>query len=145
MNCIQSFFGVLLMSLAASFTNANASNFQKFGLYVVVADVERSVNFYTKIFEKPPYLRNASIAAFDVAGGAYVVFAKHASDIPRTVGSNTVPYIRVRDAAKELERVAGLRVRLLDQKVVEEGPIKLFRFQDPDGNMIEFFSLADAL
>jgi predicted enzyme related to lactoylglutathione lyase len=143
MNSIQSFFGVLLMSLAASSVTANDSNLQKFGLYVVVADVERSVKFYTALFEKQPYLHNESIAAFDVAGGAYVIFAKGASDISRTIGNSTVPYIRVRDAARERERVARLKVRLLDERVVEEGPIRLFRFQDPDGNVIEFFSVAE--
>jgi predicted enzyme related to lactoylglutathione lyase len=144
MNRVQQLLGVLLMSLAASFANANDSNFEKLGVYVVVEDVERSVKFYAKVFDKQPYLRNVSIAAFDVAGGAYVVFAKDASDIPRTIGNTTVPYIRVRDAARELKRVATLDVRLLDNEIVEEGPIKLFRFEDPDGNLIEFFSVADA-
>jgi catechol 2,3-dioxygenase-like lactoylglutathione lyase family enzyme len=132
------------MSLVASFANADQGSFEKLGVYVVVADLARSVEFYSKVFDEQPYLRNLSVAAFDVAGGAFVLFAKRASDIPRTMGNSTAPYIRVRDAARELERVAKLDVHLLDSEIVEEGPIKLFRFHDPDGNLIEFFSLVDA-
>lgn len=57
-------------------------------------------------------------------------------------GRNVVPYIRVQNADAEFARLERLGVALLDQQVVVEGPIKLFRFTDPDGNVLEIFSLA---
>lgn len=130
------------MSSAAAAAQAGETELQKLGVYVVAADLERSVAFYTTVFQKPPYMKTERFAAFDVAGGLYAVFAAVASDIPRTRGNSTVPYIRVADAGKELQRIAKLNVQLLDEKPIYEGPLTLFRFSDPDGNTIEFFSLA---
>jgi hypothetical protein len=111
-------------------------------VYVVVSDVGRSAEFYSRIFQKQPYARTETFAAFDVAGGLYAIFDQRASDIPRTRGNSTAPYIRVRDAHRELERLAALNVKLFDKAVVQEGPITLFRFFDPDDNVVEFFSVA---
>ena len=52
-----------------------------------------------------------------------------------------MPYIRVQSADDEFERLKALDVQMLDDKVVVEGPLKLFRFADPDGNALELFSL----
>ena len=58
-----------------------------------------------------------------------------------TRGRNVVPYIRVQSADAEFARLKALDVQLLDEQVVVEGPLKLFRFADPDGNVLELFSL----
>jgi catechol 2,3-dioxygenase-like lactoylglutathione lyase family enzyme len=145
MNAFSHLLGVILMSTAIGSTTIGApaveNDFQKLGVYVVVSDVERSVDFYSRIFQKQPYVRSETFAAFDVAGGLYALFAERASDIRRTRGNTTAPYIRVRDAHRELERVAALDVKLIDQAVVQEGPLVLFRFFDPDDNVVEFFSV----
>ena len=52
-----------------------------------------------------------------------------------------MPYIRVQSVDDEYERLKALDVQMLDDKVVVEGPLKLFRFADPDGNALELFSL----
>jgi hypothetical protein len=44
-------------------------------------------------------------------------------------------------ADDEYERLKALDVQMLDDRVVVEGPLKLFRFADPDGNAPELFSL----
>jgi predicted enzyme related to lactoylglutathione lyase len=142
MKRIRHLLGVLLMCSAVAVAQAGETEFEKLGVYVVAADLERSVAFYTAVFQKPPYMKTERFAAFDVAGGLFAVFATAASDIPRTRGNSTVPYIRVADAAKELQRIAKLDAQLLDEKPIQEGPLTLFRFFDPDGNTIEFFSLA---
>jgi hypothetical protein len=41
----------------------------------------------------------------------------------------------------EVARLKALDVKLLDDRVIGEGPLKLFRFADPDGNVLELFSL----
>lgn len=53
-----------------------------------------------------------------------------------------MPYIRVSDATAEIDRLKHLDIRLLDEQVLVEGPIRLFRFVDPDGNLLEIFSLS---
>ncbi len=51
---------------------------------------------------------------------------------------------RVQSAEAEFARLKTLDVRMVDEQVVVEGPLKLFRFADPDGNVLELFSLAQA-
>lgn len=79
-----------------------------------------------------------------MAGGLYGIFSEktYASKLVR--GNNAVPYIRVKDVEEELARVRALPARMIDTKIVEEGPMRLFKFADPDGNVIEFFSFAAA-
>ena len=89
-----------------------------------------------------PYIENDSFAGFEVAGSLYALFAQRAADAKLVRGNSTVPYLRVRDIDLEFKRVAALAQRMLDRHVVHEGPIRLFRFEDPDGNVIELFSLA---
>ena len=135
------FIGTILMSLSVAATHAQDGSVEKFGVYVMVADLERSREFYEKLFQKQPYVKNDRFVGFDVAGGLYAIFAGQATDGKLARGRNVVPYIRVKNADREFERVAALHAQLVDKHVIQEGPIKLFRLTDPDGNMIEFFSL----
>jgi catechol 2,3-dioxygenase-like lactoylglutathione lyase family enzyme len=80
------------------------------------------------------------LVAFDLAGGMLALFQDGDEQLVR--GHNSVPYIRVSDANAEFDRLRHLDIRLLDEQVLAEGPIRLFRFVDPDGNMLEIFSLA---
>lgn len=134
--------GMILMSLHTVAAHAIENNVEKFGVYVVVSDIDRSREFYEKLFQKQPYVKNDRFVGFDVAGGLYAIFAEHAADGKLLRGNNAVPYIRVKDADREFERVAALTSQLIGKKVTQEGPIKFFRLTDPDGNVIEFFSLA---
>jgi catechol 2,3-dioxygenase-like lactoylglutathione lyase family enzyme len=138
----QRLFGVIFMSFASMSTHATDAEFQKLGVYVVVAEIPRAIEFYAGVFDKQPYVATETFAAFEVAGGVYALFAAHASDVARSRGNSTVPYIRVRDAGESHARLAALQVRLLDQRPVQEGPIALFRFVDPDENVVEMFSIA---
>ena len=52
-----------------------------------------------------------------------------------------VPYIRVQSVDAEFARLKTLDVEPLDDRVIAEGPLELFRFTDPDGNLLELFSL----
>jgi predicted enzyme related to lactoylglutathione lyase len=141
MKFVSKLLGVLLMTQTIT-ANAQESGIQKFGLYVMVSDLSRAKAFYEKVFAKPPYVTNEVLTGFDVAGGLFAAYLNSARDLKTTRGNSTVAYIRVRDANEELKRMQALSVPLLDAKVVKEGPIELFRFTDPDGNLIEFFSLA---
>ena len=112
---------------------------QRFGLYIRVANLDRARAFYERVLGQQPYVANDRLVGFDVAGGLLALYAKPEEEVTR--GRNVVPYIRVRSAEVEFARLRQLDVQLLDEQVVVEGPLKLFRFADPDGNVLELFSL----
>jgi predicted enzyme related to lactoylglutathione lyase len=112
---------------------------ERFGVYVRVSNLDRSRVFYEGVFDKRPYVSNAMLVGFDVAGALLALYATSGEQGAR--GRNVIPYIRVQSADDEFVRLKALDVQMLDDKVVVEGPLKLFRFADPDGNALELFSL----
>jgi catechol 2,3-dioxygenase-like lactoylglutathione lyase family enzyme len=141
MRALQYFFWSILMAVPAISAQADESSIQRLGMYVVVTDVNKSQEFYARLFQKQPYVKNAAFVGFDVAGGLFAAFAASGLDRKLTRGDNAVPYLRVKDIDAEFKRVQELPARVLDQAIVREGPVSLFRFADPDGNVIEFFSI----
>ena len=112
---------------------------ERFGMYLRVTDLSRSRAFYERVLGKQPYVTNERLVGFDVSGGLLALF--HDGDAALVRGHNAVPYLRVANADAEFERLQGLGVTLRDERVVVEGPLKLFRFVDPDGNLLEIFSV----
>jgi catechol 2,3-dioxygenase-like lactoylglutathione lyase family enzyme len=142
MRILRYFLWSFLVTTSTMSAHAGDSNIQRFGMYVVVTDMSKSQEFYARLFQKQPYVKNDGFVGFDVAGGMFAAFAASGLDRKLTRGDNAVPYLRVKDIDAEFKRVKELNARLLDQAVVREGPISLFRFADPDGNVIEFFAVA---
>ena len=130
---------VLAMTLTSSIAVADGLQVQRFGVYLRVGSLDRSRAFYERVLGKQPYVSNDRLVGFDVAGALLALYANPAEEIAR--GRNVVPYIRVQSADAEFARLKSLDVQLLDERVVAEGPLKLFRFADPDGNVLELFSL----
>ena len=112
---------------------------ERFGMYLRVSDLSRSRAFYERVLGKQPYVTNDRLVGFDVSGGLLALF--HDGDAELVRGRNAVPYLRVANADLEFERLKKLDVELRDDRVVAEGPLKLFRFVDPDGNLLEVFSV----
>ena len=130
----------LAMTLSSSMSAADALQVERFGVYLRVADLDRSRAFYERVLGKQPYVTNDRLVGFDVGGALLALYANPAEEVVR--GRNVVPYIRVQSADAEFARLTGLNVTVLDEHVVAEGPLRLFRFADPDGNVLELFSLA---
>jgi predicted enzyme related to lactoylglutathione lyase len=137
---MKTLFAIWITLMSISAVQAQETSFEKFGMYVVVSDLPRAAAFYEKVFQKAPYVSNDRFVGFDVAGGLYALFLTSASDIPRQRGNNAVPYLRVKNADTEFTRIKSL-TPTIDTKVIQEGPLKLFRFSDLDGNVVEFFSV----
>ena len=115
---------------------------ERFGLYVVAENLDRSVAFYERLFGKQPQVRTPGMVGFDVAGGLYAVVSKRAYAPDSTRGDNAAPYIKVKDIHGLFTRVKAFAPESLrSEAVIEEGPFKLFKIVDPDGNLVEFFSL----
>jgi len=141
MKTLSRFLLIVTIGLISMSAQAQDSGVEKFGLYVVASDLDAARKFYERLFQKPPYVTNDKLVGFDVAGGLYAVFAAQAADRKIDKGNSAVPYLRVKDAEREFARLRLLDVTMLDKQVVQEGPLKLFRIADLDGNVIEFFSL----
>lgn len=127
------------MTLISSICVADGLQVERFGVYLRVGSLDRSRVFYERVLGKQPYVSNDRLVGFDVAGALLALYANSADASAR--GRNVVPYIRVQSADAEFTRLKSLDVQLLDDRVVVEGPLKLFRFADPDGNVLELFSL----
>ena len=131
--------GVVAMTVAPIVRATDELPVERFGVYLRVTDLSRSRAFYERVLGKQPYVTNERLVGFDVAGGLLALF--HDDDAQLARGRNAVPYLRVANVDAEFDRLRRLDVELLDDHVVVEGPLKLFRFIDLDGNMLEIFSV----
>lgn len=140
-------FALSLAVLATAAARAEESDprFERFGLYVVASDLERSSAFYEKLFDKKPDVKTDSLVGFVVANGFYAVISESAYTSGLKRGENVAPYLRVRDIDAEFARVKAFAPESIQGTgIVTEGTFRFFKFADPDGNIIEFFFLAAA-
>lgn len=116
---------------------------QRFGLYVLVDDVERSVAFYEALFEEVPQIRTPALVGFDVAGGLFGIVDRAVYAPNSARGGSVRPYIRVVDIESAFNRVKAIAPDRIEKPgIVTEGPFRFFRFSDPDGNSLEIFSFS---
>lgn len=114
----------------------------RLGLYVVSSDLARSRSFYVALFQTDAAIETESFLGFRLEGGLFAV-ADKSTYAPRARGGDTiVPYNMVSDIDAAYGHVASLPgVRAIDRQITTDGPIRLFKFHDPDGNVIEYFSV----
>jgi len=111
------------------------------GMYVAVSDLAAARRFYQALFATEPYLENERFVGFRLNGGRFGLMRGDAYAVPLTRGNSAVPNIRVDDIESQYERVKALEPRVLQEQITDLGGMRLFMFQDPDGNVIEFFAL----
>lgn len=111
------------------------------GLYVAVSDIARSKLFYSALFSVDPYIENERFVGYEISGGRFGVMKDSAYAHPMTRGNSAIPNIRVSDIRAEYERVKKLEPSILQDAITDLGPMKLFMFADPDGNVIEFHAI----
>lgn len=122
-----------------------AVDVKRFGLYVLVTDIDRSVVFYEALFMKAPQVRTPALVGFDIADGLFGIVDRNSFAPGTQAGGGVRPYIRVADihaAFAHINKVAPGRIE--NGRVTTEGPFSFFRFTDPDGNILEFFSVTEA-
>lgn len=134
---------MLAAVLFASFPSIGQAEGQEMslGVYVVVSDLKASKEFYAELFQKEPFVENDDFVGFDVSGSLFGIYTETAYSHPLTRGTSAIPYIRVSDLEQEYERVAKLAQTMVHDEIVQDGPIELFMFTDPDGNAIEFYEV----
>ena len=130
------------VSLPPSSELGQTIEIQRFGLYVLVDDVERSVAFYAALFGKEPQIRTPALAGFDLAGGLFGIVDRSSYAKNGSPSSSVRPYMKVADLDEAFARAKALAGdRIEAPGIVTEGDFRFFRFSDPDGNMLELFSL----
>ena len=112
------------------------------GLYVAVADLSKSKQFYATLFDTKPYVENDNFVGFELAGGRFGLMKAAAYAHPLKQGNNTVPNIRVADIGATYQLVKSLDPPMVQESITDLGAMKLFIFMDPDNNVIEFHSLS---
>ncbi|MEE4199224.1 VOC family protein [Erythrobacter sp.] len=123
----------------------DAPHIERMGTYVVAEDLAISEDFYRRLFATEPEFASPVFVSFDVAGGQFAIASKAVFAPGASQGDNSVPYMRVNDIDAMFAHVLEIAPEsLVSEEVLREGPIALFKLRDPDGNMIEFYSLPSA-
>jgi catechol 2,3-dioxygenase-like lactoylglutathione lyase family enzyme len=145
----MSLFGMaaLTMVVIAAPTPVGPSAFkvERFGLYVVSDDLRGSAGFYERLFGDKPQVAVPGMTGFDVAGALFAVVdrARYAPNAGR--GDSSVPYIKVADVDAFLVHVRKIAPDSLETAEVQgEGSFRFIKLRDPDGNLLEFFSVRQA-
>jgi predicted enzyme related to lactoylglutathione lyase len=112
------------------------------GAYVVAEDLDRSAVFYERLFGHAPQVRTAGMVGFDVAGGFYAIVSKAVYAPGAVRGGNVAPYLKVADIDAWFRHVEAVAPDgLVTKAVLREGPFALIKFADPDGNVVEMYSV----
>jgi len=114
----------------------------RFGVYVVVDQLDRSAAFYGRVFSVPPEVAMPALVGFNLGGAFFGLVAKdvYAPHVRR--GDNTIPYIKLQNVEAFFEHVKQVAPEsLVSAQVSVEGVFRFFRLKDPDGNVLEFFSI----
>jgi predicted enzyme related to lactoylglutathione lyase len=136
--------GVLAFSISAFPAVSEPISANRFGLYVVVDDMDRASAFYEQLFGVPE-IAMPSLVGFDVAGGFYAVVSRETYATDAVTGDTTRAYINVGEIEETFERVQAIAPnRMESTAVIVEGPFRFFRVRDPDNNVLEFFSIDPA-
>lgn len=123
----------------------DAPKIERMGVYVVVDDVTNAAEFYRKLFGVEPEFSSPVFVSFNIASGQFALASKSVFASESKVGDNGVPNIKVSDIDAMFAHVREVAPEsLLADHVNREGPIHLFKLRDPDGNMVEFYSVASA-
>ena len=108
------------------------------GVTVAVSNLDGAVAFYTAFFEREPQVLTERFAGFDVDGSQFGLLSEEAYAVPLVRGNNVTPNLSVANIDAEFERIQALDPPRLSP-VQSVGPIRLFMFDDPDGNVIELY------
>ncbi|MEL6205161.1 MAG: hypothetical protein AAFR47_07600 [Pseudomonadota bacterium] len=109
------------------------------GAYVPTDDMAGSEAFYRTLFNRTPVIELDDFVAFDIEGGWFALVSRAMYAPDAVPGSGSVPYLQ----SAGLE---DLQARLAQTgrdapEIIEEPGIRLLKVVDPNGQLIEFFSL----
>ena len=117
-----------------------ADEFRSMGVYVAVTDVGRSTAFYEGLFARKPTIVLDDFIGFTIGGGLFAVVSRERYHTGSSPGSGSVPYIAV-DGLDIMRSRAATGTGEPKPDIITEPGIRLLKLLDPDGQIIEFYSL----
>ena len=124
----------------ATVADEDPSDLIQMGAYVASDDMTRSETFYKTLFGRDPVVKLDNFIAFDVAGGIFAIARREVYAPDSVPGTGAVPYIHSTDLTAVQARIEKATGKDAPEIIVEPG-IQLLKVTDPDGQLIEFFSL----
>lgn len=138
------FFAAILVLNMATITHAQDKAAENaliaMGSYVASDDIARSEAFYRILFDQNPIIRLEDFVAFDVADGWFAIVSRTKYAPESQPGRGAVPYIQ----SGNLETIRQRAVRAdkgVAPTIIVEPNISVLKIIDPDGQLIEFFTL----
>lgn len=111
------------------------------GAYVPTDDMQGSETFYRALFDSAPVIGLPDFVAFDIAGGWFAIVSRERYAPGAQAGTGAVPYLQSSDLETLRARLAAHAGQA--PQIIEEPGIRLLKITDPNGQLIEFFSLTD--
>lgn len=106
--------------------------------YLLVADMQRSVQFYRTLFQAEPVYESEHWTEFNVGDARLGLHTwDHDGAVPAAVGVRV--FFEVDDISAEKDRLQRAGVRLRGDIVELEGTGRILAFEDPDGHVLELW------
>ena len=118
----------------------NPNDLVQMGAYVASNNMSASEEFYSALLGLEPVIKLDNFIAFNVAGGILAIANREVYSPDSSPGTGAVPYIHstdLRAVQARLEQVSGKEAPGI---IVEPG-IHILKVVDPEGQLIEFFTL----
>lgn len=112
-------------------------------IWITVKDLEKAIEFYTKVVglkvvERSDEWKWAELAGHD--GGSRLGLGEECSEMEMRAGQNAVVTLTVDSIDKTLKEV-GAKVKLLGDVQVIPGHVKMQLCADSDGNLFQYVEL----
>ena len=133
---------VLILATLSPVTLANegSKDLAQMGAYVATDNMAKSEAFYKALLGLEPVIKLDNFIAFEVAGGLFAVAKRSVYAPSSSPGMGAVPYIHSTDLKKVQARIKKATGEDAPEIIAEPG-IQILKVVDPNGQLIEFFSL----
>ncbi len=98
-----------------------------------------SEEFYRILFDRAPLIELPDFVAFNIEGGWFAIASRSTYAPGSMPGSGAVPYLQSNDLVALQERAGAAGADVPD--IIKEPGIHLLKITDPNGQLIEFFTL----
>ena len=144
MNTTVRLITVLILATLPAVTVADEkpSDLIQMGAYVASDDMAKSEAFYTVLLDLEPVIKLDNFIAFEVAGGIFAIAKRGVYAPNSSPGKGAVPYIHSINLTAVQARIEKATGKDAPEIIVEPG-IHILKVLDPNGQLIEFFSLTN--
>lgn len=107
-------------------------------LYLLVQDTDRAIKFYTEVLGLELYRRQDRYSILKLNNTWVGLLNEKFETEPVIRGNNCVPVFKVDDLDHQYSRLKELGVKF-ETEITTLPDVKLFQFQDSEGNILEMY------